>query len=72
MHRAFRLGLVVILLAAAGATALFFVRPHPQLRYAGSAAGVAATVALRLDGPAPPSVTVDLGNGVRVIAARLP
>jgi hypothetical protein len=72
MRSAFRVGLVAILLAAAGVTVWFVTRPRSAVRYAGAQGSVAATVALHLDGPAPPSVTVDLGNGVRVVAARLP
>jgi hypothetical protein len=67
------IGLIVLLVGAAIATAVFFLKPQPGLRYAGAAGKVSATVNLRLDGIAPPStVTIDLGNGVQVVAARLP
>jgi len=72
MRAATRVGLVVILLAGAGAGILFFLRRPPSVRYAGSSGSVGATVSLRMEGPAPPSVTVDVGNGVRITAARLP
>jgi hypothetical protein len=74
MRSATRVGLVVILLAGVAATSLFFLRRPPSVQYAGAAGSVAATVSLRLDGtaPAPQSVTLDLGNGVRLVANRLP
>jgi hypothetical protein len=74
MRSATRVGLVVILLAGVAATSLFFLRRPPSVQYAGSVGSVAATVSLRLEGvgAAPQSVTLDLGNGVRLVANRLP
>ncbi len=75
MGTAKRVGLLVVLVGAAVASALFLWRSPPSVRYAGSAAGVSATVALRLESPSavpPQTVTVDLGNGVRLVASRLP
>ena len=69
-----RIGLCVILVAAVLAVAAWFARPAPGVQYAGvSGTRVMATVALRLDGmAAPAAVTIDLGNGVHIVANRLP
>ena len=73
MRRTFRVGLIVILLLAAIGTAAWFLRPPPSVRYAGSRGPIEAMVALRTGGAAAPAqVTVELGGGVRIVAARLP
>jgi hypothetical protein len=73
VRAATRVGGLVLLVAAVLAVVLFLVRAPASVKYAGGSGGVSATVSLRLPGgPAPSQVTVDLGNGVRVVAARLP
>lgn len=73
MRRTFRVGLIAILLGVALATTAWFLSGPPSVRYAGSQGRVAATVALRTGGTAPPAqVTIDLGGGIRIVAARLP
>ena len=55
------------------AVAAWFVRPVPGVKYVGVSGRQMATVALRLEGMAAPgTVTIDLGNGVQIVANRLP
>lgn len=74
MKPATRIGLVVLLAGAIVATVTWFLRPAPRVRYAGEAAGVAALVSLKLpDGArAPDRLTIELGDGERLVAQRLP
>jgi hypothetical protein len=68
-----RVGLFTILGAAAVAVTAFLVARPAGVRYAGTAGTARATVELRLpDGArAPESVTIEVGNGVRITAGRL-
>jgi hypothetical protein len=67
-----RIGGIVVLVAALIAVGVLFLAPSSAVRYAGQAAGTEVLVSLRLGAqPVPPQVTVDLGDGRKVIAARL-
>ena len=71
---ALRLGALALVVMLAVLVAAWWLRPVPSVRYVASAPGVSATVALRIDATvAPPAtLTIDLGNGVRMVASRLP
>ncbi len=69
MRRATAIGLVTVLLAAAGTVAVWFAHPARVARYAGSSGTVRATVTVA--GAAPESVTLRI-DGVEITAHKLP
>ena len=71
--RATRIGMFVLLVGAAAVTAVWLLARPAAVRYAGVSGSTSALVSLRVAAgqPAPEQVTVDVGNGVQIKAARL-